>query len=127
LFKHEFVEISTKLSAVVAYQCLPMQKADVVRLNTKKRICCIDDSRNNVSMIQAADVGMCPIFVDTLCAKEYSRSLIIRSLQFEESSGYLEDLVARIDAPRLYHFFIMFFYQTNFSIPPCRTLGHPFS
>lgn len=60
LFKNEFIEISTKLSAVVACRCSPTQKADVARLIrsfTKKRVCCIGDGGNDVSMIQAADVG----------------------------------------------------------------------
>lgn len=60
LYKLEFIEISTKLSAVVACRCSPTQKADVARLirhHTKKRVCCIGDGGNDVSMIQAADVG----------------------------------------------------------------------
>lgn len=62
LFKNEFIEITTKLSAVVACRCSPTQKADVARLirqSTKKRVCCIGDGGNDVSMIQAADVGEC--------------------------------------------------------------------
>lgn len=61
LFKNEFVEIATKLSAVVACRCSPTQKADVARLirkHTRKRVCCIGDGGNDVSMIQAADVGV---------------------------------------------------------------------
>ncbi|KAF8272734.1 aminophospholipid-transporting P-type ATPase [Lactarius quietus] len=61
LFKSEFIEITTKLSAVVACRCSPTQKADVARLirsYTKKRVCCIGDGGNDVSMIQAADVGV---------------------------------------------------------------------
>ncbi|KAJ3530672.1 hypothetical protein NM688_g7676 [Phlebia brevispora] len=61
LFKIEFIEIATKLSAVVACRCSPTQKADVARLirkHTKKRVCCIGDGGNDVSMIQAADVGV---------------------------------------------------------------------
>ncbi|EPQ55997.1 aminophospholipid-transporting P-type ATPase [Gloeophyllum trabeum ATCC 11539] len=60
-FKNEFIEIATKLSAVVACRCSPTQKADVARLIrqfTKKRVCCIGDGGNDVSMIQAADVGV---------------------------------------------------------------------
>lgn len=60
LFKKEFIEIATKLSAVVACRCSPTQKADVARLirsHTRKRVCCIGDGGNDVSMIQAADVG----------------------------------------------------------------------
>lgn len=61
LFKIEFIEIATKLSAVVACRCSPTQKADVAKLirkHTMKRVCCIGDGGNDVSMIQAADVGM---------------------------------------------------------------------
>ncbi|KLO13604.1 protein transporter [Schizopora paradoxa] len=61
LFKIEFIEISTKLSAVVACRCSPTQKADVARLirkHTRKRVCCIGDGGNDVSMIQASDVGV---------------------------------------------------------------------
>ncbi|KDQ11220.1 hypothetical protein BOTBODRAFT_35523 [Botryobasidium botryosum FD-172 SS1] len=61
LFRLEFIEIATKLSAVVACRCSPTQKADVARLirsHTKKRVCCIGDGGNDVSMIQAADVGV---------------------------------------------------------------------
>ncbi|KIK68817.1 hypothetical protein GYMLUDRAFT_67531 [Collybiopsis luxurians FD-317 M1] len=60
-FKNEFVEIATKLSAVVACRCSPTQKADIARLiraHTGKRVCCIGDGGNDVSMIQAADVGV---------------------------------------------------------------------
>ncbi|KAL1943316.1 hypothetical protein VTO73DRAFT_4391 [Trametes versicolor] len=60
-FKNEFIEIATNLSAVVACRCSPTQKADVARLirkHTRKRVCCIGDGGNDVSMIQAADVGV---------------------------------------------------------------------
>ena len=59
-FRQDFIELSTQLSAVVACRCSPTQKADVARLireHTKKRVCCIGDGGNDVSMIQAADVG----------------------------------------------------------------------
>ncbi|KAG8970079.1 putative aminophospholipid-translocase [Tulasnella sp. 425] len=61
LFRVEFIEIATQLPAVVACRCSPTQKADVARLirhHTKKRVCCIGDGGNDVSMIQAADVGV---------------------------------------------------------------------
>ncbi|TKY85994.1 hypothetical protein EX895_004819 [Sporisorium graminicola] len=60
-FKDEFIELATQLSAVVACRCSPTQKADVARLirtHTRKRVCCIGDGGNDVSMIQAADVGV---------------------------------------------------------------------
>ncbi|KAF9513516.1 hypothetical protein BS47DRAFT_1372504 [Hydnum rufescens UP504] len=61
LFESEFIEITTKLPAVVACRCSPTQKADVARLIrrfTKKRVCCIGDGGNDVSMIQAANIGV---------------------------------------------------------------------
>lgn len=60
-FKTSFIEIATELPVVVACRCSPTQKADVARLirsYTKKRVCCIGDGGNDVSMIQAADVGV---------------------------------------------------------------------
>ncbi|KDN43564.1 phospholipid-translocating P-type ATPase [Tilletiaria anomala UBC 951] len=60
-FRLEFIELATQLTAVVACRCSPTQKADVARLireYTKKRVCCIGDGGNDVSMIQAADVGL---------------------------------------------------------------------
>lgn len=59
--KTEFIELATQLTAVVACRCSPTQKADVARLirgHTRKRVCCIGDGGNDVSMIQAADVGL---------------------------------------------------------------------
>ncbi|KAF1844562.1 phospholipid-translocating P-type ATPase-like protein [Cucurbitaria berberidis CBS 394.84] len=60
-YRQEFVSIAVQLPTVVACRCSPTQKADVARLireYTKKRICCIGDGGNDVSMIQAADVGV---------------------------------------------------------------------
>ncbi|KAE8258379.1 hypothetical protein A4X13_0g1710 [Tilletia indica] len=60
-FQTAFIELATQLSAVVACRCSPTQKADVakiIRAYTKKRVCCIGDGGNDVSMIQAADVGI---------------------------------------------------------------------
>lgn len=56
-----FISIAVTLPTVVACRCSPTQKADVatlIRAYTKKRICCIGDGGNDVSMIQAADVGV---------------------------------------------------------------------
>lgn len=58
---NDFIELATQLPCVVACRCSPTQKADVARLirsHTKKRVCCIGDGGNDVSMIQAADVGL---------------------------------------------------------------------
>ncbi|CAI5757959.1 unnamed protein product [Candida verbasci] len=60
-FSNEFFEIAIKLPAVIACRCSPQQKADValkIRQLTGKRVCCIGDGGNDVSMIQAADVGI---------------------------------------------------------------------
>lgn len=59
--KEEFFRVTVRLPAVIACRCTPQQKADVatlIREATKKRVCCIGDGGNDVSMIQAADVGV---------------------------------------------------------------------
>ena len=56
-----FITQAVRLPAVIACRCSPTQKADVahlIRAYTKKRIACIGDGGNDVSMIQAADVGV---------------------------------------------------------------------
>lgn len=56
-----FISAAVRLSAVIACRCSPTQKADIARLirtYTKKRIACIGDGGNDVSMIQAADIGV---------------------------------------------------------------------
>ncbi|KUJ11533.1 P-type ATPase-like protein [Mollisia scopiformis] len=60
-FRTEFISLAVLLPAVIACRCSPTQKADVallIREFTKKRVCCIGDGGNDVSMIQAADVGV---------------------------------------------------------------------
>ncbi|VVT48785.1 uncharacterized protein SAPINGB_P001950 [Magnusiomyces paraingens] len=60
-FKEQFVSVAVKQPAVIACRCTPQQKADVailIKEYTKKRVCCIGDGGNDVSMIQAADVGV---------------------------------------------------------------------
>lgn len=57
----EFFEIVLRLPAVVACRCSPQQKADIaqsIKDITGKRICCIGDGGNDVSMIQCANVGV---------------------------------------------------------------------
>jgi len=59
--RQQFISIAVTQPAVVACRCSPTQKADVanlIRTYTKKRVCCIGDGGNDVSMIQAADVGI---------------------------------------------------------------------
>jgi phospholipid-translocating ATPase len=56
-----FISLAVTLPAVIACRCSPTQKADVallIRAYTKKRVACIGDGGNDVSMIQAADVGV---------------------------------------------------------------------
>ena len=60
-FRKEFISVAVTLPTVVASRCSPTQKAEVAKLikeYTKKRVCCIGDGGNDVSMIQAADVGV---------------------------------------------------------------------
>ncbi|KAI1404507.1 phospholipid-translocating P-type ATPase [Hypoxylon fuscum] len=60
-FRVEFISVAVRLPTVVACRCSPTQKADIAKLIkefTKKRVCCIGDGGNDVSMIQAADVGV---------------------------------------------------------------------
>lgn len=59
--REAFVTVAVRLPAVIACRCSPTQKADVahlIRAFTRKRIACIGDGGNDVSMIQAADVGV---------------------------------------------------------------------
>lgn len=60
-FRIDFISVAVQLPTVVACRCSPTQKAEVATLikeYTKKRVCCIGDGGNDVSMIQAADVGV---------------------------------------------------------------------
>ncbi|RMZ83654.1 hypothetical protein DV738_g984, partial [Chaetothyriales sp. CBS 135597] len=60
-FQHRFISLAVRLPAVIACRCSPTQKAEVallIRQHTNKRVCCIGDGGNDVSMIQAADVGI---------------------------------------------------------------------
>lgn len=56
-----FITLAVRLPAVIACRCSPTQKADIallIRSFTGKRVACIGDGGNDVSMIQAADVGV---------------------------------------------------------------------
>ena len=60
-YRDAFISVAVCLPAVVACRCSPTQKAEIatlIRAHTKKRVCCIGDGGNDVSMIQAADVGV---------------------------------------------------------------------
>lgn len=60
-YRSAFITVAVLLPAVIACRCSPTQKAeiaDLIRQHTKKRICCIGDGGNDVSMIQSADVGI---------------------------------------------------------------------
>ncbi|KAI8956962.1 phospholipid-translocating P-type ATPase [Daldinia sp. FL1419] len=60
-FRVDFISVAVRLPTVVACRCSPTQKADIAKLIkefTNKRVCCIGDGGNDVSMIQAADVGV---------------------------------------------------------------------
>lgn len=60
-YKFAFIELTTRLPTVICCRCTPTQKADVAKLireHTRRRVACIGDGGNDVSMIQAADVGI---------------------------------------------------------------------
>ncbi|ESN91643.1 hypothetical protein HELRODRAFT_96328 [Helobdella robusta] len=60
-YEHEFMELACQCPTVVVCRCSPTQKADVVKLlkyHTGKQTCAVGDGGNDVSMIQAADVGI---------------------------------------------------------------------
>lgn len=60
-YRQEFFDVVVHLPTVIACRCTPQQKADValiIRELTGKRVCCIGDGGNDVSMIQCADVGV---------------------------------------------------------------------
>ncbi|GFY46628.1 probable phospholipid-transporting ATPase IIB [Trichonephila inaurata madagascariensis] len=60
-YPSEFMDLACQCPAVVCCRCSPTQKAEVVRLiqnETGKRTCAVGDGGNDVSMIQAADVGI---------------------------------------------------------------------
>jgi phospholipid-translocating ATPase len=57
----QFIAIAARLPAVIACRVSPIQKAELANLiksYSGKRVCCIGDGGNDVSMIQAADVGV---------------------------------------------------------------------
>ena len=57
----DFISVAVLLPAVIACRCSPTQKAEIatlIREFTRKRVLCIGDGGNDVSMIQAADVGV---------------------------------------------------------------------
>ena len=59
--RQDFISVAVLLPAVIACRCSPTQKADIatlIRQYTRKRVLCIGDGGNDVSMIQAADVGV---------------------------------------------------------------------
>jgi phospholipid-translocating ATPase len=60
-YEQEFLELACQSPAVVCCRCSPTHKAQVVRLlqqHTKRPVCAVGDGGNDVSMIQAANVGL---------------------------------------------------------------------
>ncbi|PSK45221.1 hypothetical protein B9Z65_2361 [Elsinoe australis] len=56
-----FISLAVTLPTVIACRCSPTQKASLallIRSHTGRRTACIGDGGNDVSMIQAADVGV---------------------------------------------------------------------
>ena len=60
-FEQAFIQCVSNAPAIVCCRCSPTQKAQIVELikkYTKKRTAAIGDGGNDVSMIQAADIGL---------------------------------------------------------------------
>ncbi|KAI5180522.1 phospholipid-translocating ATPase [Nematocida sp. AWRm80] len=61
LYKVPLIQAACKLLAVACCRCSPTQKAEIAKAISKitnKRVCCIGDGGNDVSMIQQANVGI---------------------------------------------------------------------
>ena len=56
----QFIEFALQAKSVICCRCLPTQKAEIVKLVKKSgiRTAAVGDGGNDVSMIQAADVGL---------------------------------------------------------------------
>ncbi|KAL6048773.1 putative aminophospholipid-translocase, variant 2 [Balamuthia mandrillaris] len=60
-YENLFIDLACDAPSVVCCRCSPTQKAEIVKLLKKytgKRTCAVGDGGNDVSMIQAADVGV---------------------------------------------------------------------
>lgn len=60
-YEVEFVDVACQCPAVICCRCSPTHKAQIVNLlqrHTKRPVCAIGDGGNDVSMIQAANVGI---------------------------------------------------------------------
>ncbi|KAH9387320.1 phospholipid-translocating ATPase [Nematocida major] len=60
-YKVAFIQAIAGMSSVAFCRCSPTQKAEIAQAVSriiKKRVCCIGDGGNDVSMIQQADVGI---------------------------------------------------------------------
>lgn len=61
IYPTRFIEEACKLTALACCRCSPTQKAEIAKSIskiTKKRVCCIGDGGNDVSMIQQANIGI---------------------------------------------------------------------
>lgn len=88
--RKRFMAIAVQLPSVVACRCSPTQKADVARIirdYTKQRVCCIGDGGNDVSMIQAADVGV------GIVGKEGRQASLAADFSIEQFSSLTKLLV----------------------------------
>lgn len=88
-FKYDFIAIAVTLPAVVCCRVSPTQKAEITQLIkefTGKRTCAIGDGGNDVSMIQAAHIGVGIVGKE---GKQASLAADFSVLQF----GYLTKLL----------------------------------
>lgn len=89
-YKSEFMELACNSPSVVCCRCSPTQKALVVTLiqeHTGKRTAAVGDGGNDVSMIQAADVGI------GIAGKEGKQASLAADFSITEFSSLLRLLL----------------------------------
>uniref|UniRef100_A0A146MEN6 Phospholipid-transporting ATPase n=3 Tax=Lygus hesperus TaxID=30085 RepID=A0A146MEN6_LYGHE len=89
-YKSEFMDLACRSPSVVCCRCSPTQKALVVTLiqeHTGKRTAAVGDGGNDVSMIQAADVGI------GIAGKEGKQASLAADFSITEFSSLLRLLL----------------------------------
>ncbi|BES92850.1 cation-transporting atpase [Nesidiocoris tenuis] len=89
-YKSEFMDLACRSPSVVCCRCSPTQKALVVTLiqeHTGKRTAAVGDGGNDVSMIQAADVGI------GIAGKEGQQASLAADFSITEFSSLLRLLL----------------------------------
>ncbi|KAJ3089562.1 putative aminophospholipid-translocase [Quaeritorhiza haematococci] len=91
--RQDFISIAVRLPVVVCCRCSPTQKAEItktIKTHTGRRICAIGDGGNDVSMIQAAHVGVGIVGKE---GKQASLAADFSVTQFNKRSAKLSQFV----------------------------------